>query len=688
MQRMVYKKLLRNAIVLFVPFIFALSGLGQTNNTGTTSANFLKIGVDARSLGLAGAAAGMTGNVLSLYWNPAIIGFIPHSELGFMHHRYVQDMAHEFAVISTQISPEWSIALSFSYFNAGTMDKTERISPGEFVQNGTFSASDFSPIITSAYQVQKNLNLGLSIKPIFEAIDTYHGQTLALDFGGLYSINGFGVGVVVRNVGPGLSLNEKAYDLPLIFSLGGSYQFGRFALLSTELEKPSDNSLLAKIGIEVTPVRIFSLRGGYAFGPINHELGGNAGLAAGMGISVQNFTLDYAFNPMGVLGNSHRISLTYSFRKKQQPILDMTVHPAEITPDNDGTDDFCTFLINSQFCQPITKWEMTLADTNQNRVKSWKGSGTNPDKLIWSGENNNGKPVSSGRYTGILTVQCGREHKQLKTTCRVQVVQKEKTVPPPEPIPDRQIEKKTFTIGDILFDLNRATIRPESEFILNNVVEFLASCLNARAIISGHTDDLASNEYNMQLSLARANAVKNYLLRKTQLDPENIQTQGFGETQPVVPNNLETNRQKNRRVEITVFCSDHQGHEVAGYKNPKHENASAKQIQAIIELVQKAAIEYDKYFRTNAGDVKRDALQNAQRTEYQAKTEAEKWGFGLIIKIVTNETSLYEFIAGIEQLKDNIEWRGMYTAWNGQLVDLSELHRGQAVFILYRAQMY
>ncbi len=681
------QKIFRCGALITIVFAFFLqTAWAQTDNTGTTGANFLKIGVDARSLGMAGAATGMTGNVLSLYWNPAIPGFIPHAELGFMHHRYVQDMSHDYAVFMRQISPDWTLAISFSYFNAGTMDKTERTGPGEFVNNGTFSASDFSPIITSAYQVRQNLSLGMSIKPIFEAIDTYHGQTLALDFGTLYAANGFGLGMAVRNVGPGLSLIESSFDLPLVYSIGGSYQFQRFALLAAEVEKPVDNAYLTKVGIELTPLKLLSLRGGYVFGPLNHELSGSAGLAAGIGVRVSNFSVDYAFNPMGVLGNSHRISLIYSFLKKIEPILEVTVQPGKITPDNDGVDDFCTISFNSQFCKPIKKWELKLTDEWQNTVKTWQGSGAIPDKLVWYGEKNDGELVSSGRYYYLFSVLCRSNPSPLEKKGSVLVTVKKRIFQTPKHVVEKKIEKKTFTLGDILFDLNRATIRPENVFLLNKVIDFLRTYPDARVIISGHTDDLATNEYNMQLSLARANAVKNYLLRQTQFNPDHIQTQGFGETQPLTTNDSEANRQKNRRVEISVFYSFEKTGSSSDQNSIEPKKASVEQVQKIIDLVQQATLEYDSFFRTSEIELKNRALENAQRAEYTARAEAEKWGFELIKKVVKNEKSLYELIAGIEALHDNPDWKRMYSAWRGRLVELSELHEGQAVFILYRAE--
>ncbi|MFZ5516242.1 MAG: PorV/PorQ family protein [Candidatus Zhuqueibacterota bacterium] len=680
MNKLVFNLIGYSGAVLVALAILAPPLSGQTDNTGTTGANYLKIGVDARSLGMAGAGVGMKGNALSIHWNPAISGFIANTELGFMHHRYVQSMAHEVAVFTSHISPEWTFALAFSYFNAGSLDKTERTAPGEFVQRGTFSASDFSPTISSAYRAFDRLSLGVSIKPIFESIDMYNGQTLSFDFGGLYAYRGFCLGLAVRNLGPGLALNEKAFNLPFIFSCGGSCQIQQYALVAAELEKPADNQLVAKVGVELSPVKLLALRGGYSFGPMNQELSRSAGLATGVGIRLQNFSLDYAFNPMGILGNSHRISLIYSFVKKAIPELHVRVKPTTISPDNDGVDDLCRFHIQTQNCQSIKRWELKILDSARNPVKTWKGSNGLPEELTWYGVSDSGGFVGAGMFEYVFSVYCGTDRSSLQERGIVTVAAAKKIAPVAQPAPLVIPEKKTFTLGDILFDVNRATIRPENEFLLNRVVEFLKNYPDASVIISGYTDDLATNEYNMQLSVARANAVKNYLLKYISFDPDKLQTQGFGETQPIAPNTTDENRQKNRRVEIVVLYN-RAGNQVE--KAAVDKFASPAQLQKIIDLVQLAALKYDVCYGAGGDRVKSMARLDAEQAEQAARAEAEKWGYGLIKAVVTGEVSLYELLSVNAELQESGVWKRFYSAWKGRLVELTELNAGQAVFILY-----
>jgi OmpA-OmpF porin, OOP family len=69
--------------------------------------------------------------------------------------------------------------------------------------------------------------------------------------------------------------------------------------------------------------------------------------------------------------------------------------------------------------------------------------------------------------------------------------------------------------------------------------------------ITGHTDSLGAEDYNQQLSMRRANAVKNYLIERG-VNPNIMSTSGMGESSPVASNATREGRSKNRRVEISI----------------------------------------------------------------------------------------------------------------------------------------
>lgn len=115
-------------------------------------------------------------------------------------------------------------------------------------------------------------------------------------------------------------------------------------------------------------------------------------------------------------------------------------------------------------------------------------------------------------------------------------------------------EKMVFVFNNILFDLNKATLRPESYPVCDSLALIMKENPSIKVEISGHTDSRGSNSYNKKLSQARAESVRNYLISVHKIDPKRIIAIGFGEDKPLVfPEKNEDDYQKNRRVEFKVL---------------------------------------------------------------------------------------------------------------------------------------
>ena len=102
------------------------------------------------------------------------------------------------------------------------------------------------------------------------------------------------------------------------------------------------------------------------------------------------------------------------------------------------------------------------------------------------------------------------------------------------------------------FDVNSHAIRPESFGLLAELARALqGDALRERnVVIRGHTDSDGEENYNLDLSLRRAEAVKAYLASGFGIAADRLQVEGWGEAQPLVPNDGAANKQINRRVEI------------------------------------------------------------------------------------------------------------------------------------------
>jgi OOP family OmpA-OmpF porin len=122
--------------------------------------------------------------------------------------------------------------------------------------------------------------------------------------------------------------------------------------------------------------------------------------------------------------------------------------------------------------------------------------------------------------------------------------------PPPPPPPAPTSEKVTFA-ADAFFDFGKSALKPEAKAKLDDLVAKTAG-VNLEVIIAvGHTDNVGSDAANQKLSVARAEAVKAYLVSKN-VEKNRVYTEGKGEKQPVADNKTAEGRAKNRRVEIEV----------------------------------------------------------------------------------------------------------------------------------------
>jgi outer membrane protein OmpA-like peptidoglycan-associated protein len=119
------------------------------------------------------------------------------------------------------------------------------------------------------------------------------------------------------------------------------------------------------------------------------------------------------------------------------------------------------------------------------------------------------------------------------------------------------IELKNIAIGskialrNIFFDVNKATLRPESNAEMERLIQLMKDVPQLKIEISGHTDNTGSATLNETLSQQRAEAVVAYLNSKG-IAANRMVAKGYGSSQPIASNNSEDGKQQNRRTEFEI----------------------------------------------------------------------------------------------------------------------------------------
>jgi outer membrane protein OmpA-like peptidoglycan-associated protein len=103
-----------------------------------------------------------------------------------------------------------------------------------------------------------------------------------------------------------------------------------------------------------------------------------------------------------------------------------------------------------------------------------------------------------------------------------------------------------------LFDSGRAQLKPGSNRAVIGALEMIKAHPDKRILVAGYTDNVGNADGNLRLSMARAGAVRDWLVEASGIPVTQFAIQGYGDTRPIAGNDTDAGRAKNRRVEITL----------------------------------------------------------------------------------------------------------------------------------------
>jgi hypothetical protein len=266
--------------IIFFLFIFlgATYLCAQSSGTG---ANFLKLGVGPRAIGLGSAYTGVGDDVYTLYWNPAGIGFIRRWELSAMYNQYFADMYYgaisgvkQYRFLGSRKS-----AIGFGIFYHGMSDWDATLgntSAGSAVEKA--SASNLLAIISAGQRLDwllEELSLGVNAKIGFSKLMEHSATSLAADFGIMYKMEVWHkpltLGFTLQNLGFQSAFIAQKSELPTGYRFGVSYRIlgcpWHHLLIASDLAKYKYGKIKFGLGAEYWLHGIVGFRGGYNYSP-------------------------------------------------------------------------------------------------------------------------------------------------------------------------------------------------------------------------------------------------------------------------------------------------------------------------------------------------------------------------------------------------------------------------------------
>ncbi|HEM49289.1 MAG TPA: PorV/PorQ family protein [Caldithrix sp.] len=350
-------EIMRKIIILLLFLPLFLAGQNGPHRNGTTAMNFLEIGFGSSGLAMGEAYVSMAEDISAIYWNPAGLAFMKHSEVQFSIQPWVVDINTSFAGAGMVIPSLGTIAVGLIYLDYGQMDVLTVDYP-----EGTgevFSASDYAFSLSYARKITNWFGFGANFKYIGETIQHMSASALALDLGvrintAFFSptgerIDGLKIGMSISNYGTRMSFSgqdmlnyidiepdeygnygyaqaeykPEEWELPLIFRLGMSLNVMKIQdhriTLALDAIHPNNNMETVNLGgeyeLNLPAVGNFYLRGGYKALFLEDS---EFGVTFGGGIQkllMNNISLkiDYAYRSIGLLGDYHCYTFGFTF---------------------------------------------------------------------------------------------------------------------------------------------------------------------------------------------------------------------------------------------------------------------------------------------------------------------------------------------------------------------------------------
>ncbi len=296
-------------------FLIAICALGYTMSfagAGESAGLTLLEPVSARSAGLAEAGCSLSGDVVSIHYNPAGISGIENQAASVMYKRGLDEDTYA-SLIYARGFPFGNLGAAVLYYDTGEIElfDTGGNPVTEVGQRDIVFAVSFAKVLSG-------IPVGINLKLVSSEVFGENATAVAVDLGGQYGelAENLNIGLAVRNLGTELKYIDEGDPLPLNVCAGASYGISvKGGKLKALLDLPyyvNEAEILSLLGIQYEYKELITARLGYAINISDSDSEAEP-LNIGLGFKLDKYSIDYAIGITRDLDNPHYISLEACF---------------------------------------------------------------------------------------------------------------------------------------------------------------------------------------------------------------------------------------------------------------------------------------------------------------------------------------------------------------------------------------
>lgn len=276
---------------------------------GQVGGQALKLGADARAVGLGEAFCAISDDVNAVYWNPSGLAQIEKREVSLTHMTELIGIRY-FNLAYTQPIKYSTIGCDvFTLYSKESVKDDDGNTQDHFMNYNSYFTLAYARHITDKF------SSGISLKTLYNQLYQYKSSNFMFDIAGLYEpMKNLKLGLNLQNIPTTAKFTDELESVPFNLKLGIAYfLFDKSVALATDINASIDAKPSIHTGLEYWIKNLLALRAGYKYG-VERSLGKLFPFCAGLGFRVKSIRLDYAFAPHGALGNNtHLVSLGAQF---------------------------------------------------------------------------------------------------------------------------------------------------------------------------------------------------------------------------------------------------------------------------------------------------------------------------------------------------------------------------------------